>query len=71
MGCPPVRGLFYIQMDKHGIAILFHLHQCRPCTSRDICAKVGKGGIANATPAFKPPKLYIDLFMNIVKFSNR
>ena len=45
MGCPPVRGdnpralasgLSYVQVDKHGITSLYHLHQCRPCTSRDI-----------------------------------
>ena len=45
MGCPPVRGdnpralvsgLSYVQVDKHGITILYHLHQCRPCTLRDI-----------------------------------
>ena len=45
MGCPPVRGdnpralasgLSYVQVDKHGITILYHLHQCRPCKSRDI-----------------------------------
>ena len=45
MGCPPVRGdnpqalasgLSYVQVDKHGITILNHLHQCRPCTSSDI-----------------------------------
>ena len=45
MACPPVRGdnpralasgLSYVQVDKHGITILYHLHQCRPCTSRDI-----------------------------------
>ena len=45
MGCPPVRGdnpralasgLSYVQVDKHGITILYHLYQCRPCTSRDI-----------------------------------
>ena len=45
MGGPPVRGdnpralaskLSYVQVDKHGITILYHLHQCRPCTSRDI-----------------------------------
>ena len=45
MGCPPVRGdnpralasgLSYVQVDKHGITILYHLHQCRRCTSRDI-----------------------------------
>ena len=45
MGCPPVRrdipgalasGLSYVQVDKHGITILYHQIQCRPCTSRDI-----------------------------------
>ena len=45
MGCPPVRGdnpralasgLSYVQVDKHGITILYHLHQCRPCTSSDV-----------------------------------
>ena len=45
MGCLPVRGdnpqalasgLPYVQVDKHGITILCHLQQCRPCTSRDI-----------------------------------
>ena len=54
MGCPPVRGdnpralargLSYVQVGKHVITILYHLHQCRPCTSRDISAKVGKGGM--------------------------
>ena len=48
MGCPPVRGdnpralasgLSYVQVDKHGITILYHLHQCRPCTSSDISSK--------------------------------
>ena len=42
MGCPPVRGdnpralasgLSYVQVDKHGITILYHLYQCRPCIS--------------------------------------
>ena len=45
MGCPPVRGdnpralasgLSYVQVDKHGITILYHQHPCRPCTTRDI-----------------------------------
>ena len=45
MGCPPVLrdnpqalagGLSYVQVDKHGITILYRLHQCRPCTSSDI-----------------------------------
>ena len=34
-------------MDNHGITILYHPHQCRPCTSRDYRAKFGKGGIIN------------------------
>ena len=58
MGCPPVRGdnpralasgLSYVQVDKHGLTILYHLHLCRTCTSRDIFAKVGKGGISYVT----------------------
>ena len=45
IGCPSVRGdnpralasgLSYVQVDKHGITIIYHQHQCRPCTSRDI-----------------------------------
>ena len=45
MGCPPVRGdnpralasgLSYVQVDKHGITILYHQYQCRHCTSQDI-----------------------------------
>ena len=45
IGCPPVRGdnpralasgLSYVQVDKHGILILYQLYQCRICTSRDI-----------------------------------
>ena len=45
MSSPPVRGdnpralasgLSYVQVDKHGITILYHQHQCRRCTSRDI-----------------------------------
>ena len=29
-------GLSYVQVDNHGITILYHLHQYRPCTARDI-----------------------------------
>ena len=45
MGCSPVREdnpralasrLSYVQSDKHGITILYHLRQCRPYTARDI-----------------------------------
>ena len=45
MGCPPVRGdnpralasgLSYVQVDKHSITILYHLHPYRSCKSRDI-----------------------------------
>ena len=54
MGCLPIRGdkprallsgLSCLQVDKHGITILYHLHQCRPCISQDFHAKDGKGGI--------------------------
>ena len=40
--CPPVRGdnlralasgLSYVHVDTHGVAILYHPYQCRPCTS--------------------------------------
>ena len=43
--CPPVRGdnpralasgLSYVQVDNHGITILYHLQQCISCISRDI-----------------------------------
>ena len=48
MGFPPVHGdnqralangLSYVQVDKHGINILYHLHQCRPCTSQNIACQ--------------------------------
>ena len=29
-------GLSHVQVEKHGITVLYHLHQCRPCTSEDI-----------------------------------
>ena len=55
MGCPPVRGdnpralasgLSYVHVDKHGITILCHLHQCRHCTLRDFSYQtVSKCGI--------------------------
>ena len=60
MGCPPVRGdnpralasvLSYVQVDKHGITILYHLHTTY--TSEDLAhheifrAQVGKGGKMN------------------------
>ena len=54
MACPPERGdnpravasgLSYLQVDKHGILILYHLNQYRPCIPQDFRAKVGKGGI--------------------------
>ena len=45
MACPPVggdnpqalaSGLSYVQVDKHGMSIIYHLHQCSSCTSQDI-----------------------------------
>ena len=43
MGCPPVHGdnpralasrLSYVSVEKRGITILYHLHQCIPCSPR-------------------------------------
>ena len=54
MGCPPVRGdnlgalasgLSYVQVDKHGLTILYHQHQCYLAHQVIFHAKVGKGGI--------------------------
>ena len=52
--CPAVRGdnpralasgLSYTQVNNHGMTVSYHLHQCRPCTSRGIWCKNGKRGI--------------------------
>ena len=63
MGCPLVRvdnpralasGLSYVQLDKHGIAILNHLHQCRHLGHHQIFrATVGK--------VYKEPKSMFEL----------
>ena len=62
MDCTPVRGdnpralasgLSYVQVDKHGITILYHLHQCGPSHHKILCAKVGKGGIIHIITAPK------------------
>ena len=54
MDCPPVRGdnpralvngLSNVHVENHAITILYHLHQCRPCTSQDILCFRCKGGI--------------------------
>ena len=55
MGCPPVRGdnplaltsgLSYVQVGKHGITILSHLHQLVDLAHHEIFwAKDGKIGI--------------------------
>ena len=54
MGCPPVRGdnpralasgLSYVQVDKHGITILYHPHQLDLAHHEIFHAEVGKGGI--------------------------
>ena len=45
LACPHVRGdnpralasgLSYVQVGKHGLTILNHVHPCRPGTARDI-----------------------------------
>ena len=72
MGCPPVRGdnpralasgLSYVQEDKHGITILYHLHQCRLAHHEIFHAKVGKGGIKSHTIRWHGALLqgYLDL----------
>ena len=39
-------GLSYIQVDKHGMSILYHLHQCTDLAHHKIFPdKVCKGGI--------------------------
>ena len=49
MGCPPVRGynprasasgLSYVEVDKHGLTILYHLLQCRPAHHERFRAEV-------------------------------
>ena len=55
MACPPVHednpralasGLSYVQVDKHGITILYYLLISVDLVHHEIfCAKVGKGGI--------------------------
>ena len=61
MVCPPVHGYNTIalvsrlsptQVDKHGMTILYHLHQYRPNAHYEIFhAKVGEGGINVYSPA--------------------
>ena len=62
MGCPSVRvdnpralasGLSYVMVDKHGIFILYHIHQCRHVHHEIFCAKVGKSGIDSALVLFR------------------
>ena len=56
MGCPPVRGdnpralalargLPYVQVDKHGITILYHLISVKLAHYDIFHARVGKNGI--------------------------
>ena len=54
MVCPLVRGdnpralalaLSYVQVDKHGITISYHLHQCFLALREVFCAKDGKGAM--------------------------
>ena len=61
MDCTPVRGdnpralvsgLSKVEVDKHGITILYHLHQC-VLHHEILRAKVGKGGIIHVITAPK------------------
>ena len=45
------KWLSYVQVDKHGIIILYHLHQCRRLVHHEIFrSKIGKGVIKKVTP---------------------
>ena len=61
MGCPPVRGdnpqalrsgLSYIQVDKHGITISYHLFSVDIVYHEIFRAEVGMGGIKGENPFF-------------------
>ena len=54
IGSSPVRGdnpralasgLSYVHVDKHGVTILYYLHQCNLAHHEIFRAKVGNGGI--------------------------
>ena len=48
-------GLSYVQVDKHGVTILFHLHQLDLAHHEMFHAKVGKGSIIDNKPFAKLP----------------
>ena len=33
-------GLFYVRVDSHDKTILYHLHQCRPCTYPGVASSI-------------------------------
>ena len=74
MGCPPVRGdnpralasgFSYVQVDIHDISILYHLHQCRPCTSRDILWSSLSGWYIEDIQMFLLNMPFISIFLYI------
>ena len=78
MGCPPVRGdnpralasgLSYVQVDKHGITILYHLHQCRLCTSCDISCLSWKGWYKIVYPVVNKVNILVSFFL--LKYSSQ
>ena len=67
MGCPPVHGdnpralaseLSYVQVDKHGITILYHYISVDLAHHEIFRAKVGKGGINIINWAVLQPLLF-------------
>ena len=79
MACQPVRGdnplvlaseLSSVQVEKHVISNLYHLHQYRPAHHELFCAKVGNGGIPdkkrNASLRFSPLRSPFNTKMLIV-----
>ena len=56
-------GLSYIQVNKHGVTVAYHLHQRKDLAQHAILyAKVGKGGIkCKNTPLSKCCRFMLEL----------
>ena len=73
MGCLPVRGynprglasgLSYVQVDKHGITILYHYISVDLAHHEIVRAKVGKGGIKGVKRPIYPVGMGIGIEEN-------
>ena len=73
MTCPPVRGdnprdlasgLSYVQVDKHGITILYLVYISVDLAHHEIvCAKVGKGGISSYKASMEKEHKFDSVFV--------